>query len=62
MLKKLTTIALTAAIATSALLLVGCSSQSGTQDRPYGLTGTSERKQYTNQHVDSKGHYRPDWR
>jgi hypothetical protein len=65
MLKALVSVAMLTVISGGALLVGGCKSDtasSSSTQQPYGLTGTSEQpKAYSNSHVDSKGHYRPDW-
>jgi hypothetical protein len=61
MLKKLLYVAALSLTAGSALLVTGCASNASS-DRPYGLTGTTEKAtQNDPRYLDSKGHYRPDW-
>jgi len=62
MLKKLLSVTLIAVVSSSALLIAGCKSDTGTTtaSSPYGLTGSSETQHPTHAQIDSKGHYRTD--
>ena len=62
MLKKLLSVTLIAVVSSSALLIAGCKSDTGTTtaSSPYGLTGSSDTQHTPTGHLDSKGHYRTD--
>jgi len=64
MLKKLLSVTFTAVVVSAGVLLVGgCKSDTNTStaSSPYGLTGSTETRQPSYSHVNSKGTYQSAW-
>ena len=67
MTRKLTTVAVLAAISLTSVFAAGCASD--TAPKPYSLTGRADDKSAVTEdkpwrnprYLDQKGHYRPEW-